>query len=101
MTRREELNKIFENVDESEKKLIDNLLDEVVFLENQMAELKKMKFISVHPKNPALQKKTEAAKLYKEDMQSYMNAIRILVGILHKIDKDAESELLEKLNEFE
>lgn len=101
MDRRTELNEIFLEVDESERKLVDRLLDEVVFLENQMIELKKLPFIATHPQNPNLQRKTEAAKLYKECSQSYMNAIRILVGILHKVDTSAEDELMKKLSEFE
>lgn len=100
MKRREELNEIFKDVDKNEKKLIDPLLDEIIFLEDQMTDLKKLPFISVHPKNSALQRKTEAAKLYKECSQSYMNAIRILCSILHKVDSSAEDELMKKLEEF-
>lgn len=100
MTRKEELDDIFKDIEENEKKLIDPLLQEVIFLEEQMMELKKMPFISVHPKNPSLQRKTEAAKLYKECSQSYMNAIRILCSILSKVESSAQDELLRKLSEF-
>lgn len=100
MTRREQLDDIFKNVEENEKELVNRLLDEVVFLEDKMAELKALPFVSVHPKNPALQKTTAAAKLYKECSQSYMNAIRILAGILHKVESSAEDELLKRLEEF-
>ena len=100
MDRREELNEIFKGIDVNIKKLVDPLIQEVIFLEDQMSELKKLPFISTHPKNPALQKKTEAAKLYKECSQSYMNAIRILCSILHKVDSSAEDDLLKKLEEF-
>ena len=100
MDRREELNVIFQNVADDEKQLIDRLLDEVVFLEDRMKELRALPFVNVHPKNPALQKTTAAAKLYKECSQSYMNAIRILAGILHKVDSSAEDELLKALSDF-
>lgn len=100
MTRREELDDIFKEVDPNEKKLVNRLIDEVVFLETQMISLKKLPFISINPKNSAQQKITPAAKLYKEHSQSYMNAIRILCSILHKIDSSAENELLQKLSEF-
>lgn len=100
MTRREELNEIFRDVDDNERQLIAKLLDEVVFLEGQMCELRKMPFIRVHPNNPAMQKPTVAAKQYKECSQSYMNAIRILCGILHKVDSSAQDELLKRLEEF-
>lgn len=101
MTRRQTLNEIFKAIDENERKLIEPLVDEVIFLEVQMQELKQMPFISIHPKNPALQKKTEAAKLYKECSQSYMNAIRILCSLLHKVDSSAQDELMKRLSEFE
>lgn len=101
MTRLEELNEIFKDVDDNEKQLIDPLLEEVIFLEEQMKELRQIPFISVHPKNPSLQRKTEAAKLYKECSQSYMNALRILCSILNKVESSAQDELLRKLSEFE
>ena len=100
MTRREKLTKIFENIDENEREIIDPLIDEVVYLENRMTELKQYPFLSVHPKNEHLQKQTAAAKQYKECSQSYMNAIRILCGVLHKADTSAEDELLKRLEEF-
>lgn len=100
MSRREELNEIFKDVDDSEKRLVNNLMDEVVSLEERMSELRGMPFIRVHPKNPAIQKVTPAAKLYKECSQSYMNAIRILSGILQKVETSAQDELLKRLEEF-
>lgn len=101
MNRREQLDNIFKNVDSSEKGLVDKLLDQVVFLEDQMTELKKFPFIKINPNNPSQQKITSAAKLYKECSQSYMNAIRILVNILRKVENSAADELLKRLKEFE
>ena len=101
MKREETLKEIFKDVDENEQQLIGPLLDEVIYLEEQMKYLRTLPQIQIHPKNNALQKKTEAAKLYKEYSQSYMNAIRILVGILHKVDSSAQDELLKRLAEFE
>ena len=100
-TRRNQLNEIFSDIDENERSLIDYLLDDVCFLEQEMTELKKMPFISVNPKNPAMQKSTAAAKQYKERSQSYMNAMRILVGILHKVESSEQNELLKRLEEFD
>lgn len=96
--RRKELDKIFKDV--KEKDLINPLLDEIVFLEKSMSDLKKVPFIKINPNNQNQQKITPAAKLYKEYSQSYMNAIRILVNILRKVDSSAADELLERLKEF-
>lgn len=100
MSRRAELDNIFKDVDENEKQLVSKLIDEVVFLEDQMSELKKLPFIRSHPKNHSIQKTTQAAKLYKECSQSYMNAIRILVNILRKVESSETNELLKRLEEF-
>ena len=101
MTRREQLNDIFKNVDEGQKQLIDPLLDEIVFLEQRMSELKKLPFVKVHPTDNTMQKTTSAAKLYKECSQSYMNAVRILSSILHKVESSAQDDLLKLLENFE
>ena len=100
LNRREQLAAIFEDIDESDKVLIDKLIDEIVFLENKMQEVKEMPFISVHPKKPALQKLTPASRLYKECTQSYMNAIRILESIIKKDEVSEQDELLKRLSEF-
>lgn len=100
ITRREELNEIFKDIDDNERKLISKLLDEIVFLEEQMINLKKVPFISINPKNSNLQKVTSAAKIYKECSQSYMNAIRILLNTLRKVESSAQDELLRRLEEF-
>jgi hypothetical protein len=70
----------------------EQLIDEIVFIEEQLRELKKLPFISVHPKNPALQKATPAAKLYKEMMQQYNNSLRLLFRLSGDINGDTEEE---------
>lgn len=99
--RREQLNEIFKNIDEPQKQLIDPLLDELVRLEVEIAELRKLPQLRVHPNNPGIQKLTPAARLLKMELQSYMNAVRILSGILNKIESTTLDELLEALKQFE
>ena len=98
--RKSELFEVFANVDEGQQKLVRKLINEVLFLENQMEELRKLPFISVHPNNPERQKSTAAAKQYKECSQSYMNAVRILLSILRNEDTQEQNELLARLQEF-
>lgn len=100
MTRREKLDEIFKDIDENKKDLISPLLDDVVFLEEQMEKLKKMPFIQVHPSDPTKQRVTKASKLYKEQSQSYMNAIHILSSLLNKQDTSAQNELLKRLQGY-
>ena len=89
MDRKEELFSLLRNraLDEPKAR---RLIDEIVFLEERMEELKKFPFISVNPKNPAQQKPTAAAKQYKEFLQQYNNSLRLLLRISGDIGDDVE-----------
>lgn len=90
MTRTEELKNIFKNIDENQKKLINNEIDELVFLENRLKELRKLPFIRVHPKNSEKQESTKASKMYKDLSQIYDNKIKIFLSLVQ--DKSDENE---------
>lgn len=98
MTRFEELTALCAELDNAAKTTTAPLLSEIVFLEEQLTELKKYPFISVNPKNPAQQKPTPASKQYKEFLQQYNNCIKILLGVLGKVDNVQTSPLREYLN---
>ena len=65
------------------------LVDDIIFLEGKLEELRKLPFLRTHPKDPTLQKATPAAKLYKEMLQQYNNSLRLLVRI---VGADAQTE---------
>ena len=92
MTRKEELTKIFENVEDT-KGIIMPLIDDVVFLEEQLSALRKMPFIKVHPDYPDIQKPTAASKQYKELLQQYNNCIKIMTSVIRKDAPEEESPL--------
>lgn len=92
MSRKEELMEIFANVEDT-KGIILPLIDDVVFLEEQLQELRKLPFIRVSKQDPSLQKATPAAKQYKELLQQYNNCIKILTGIIRKDAAEEESPL--------
>lgn len=96
MTRKEKLVEVFANIDSGQRELITQMIDEVLFLEKQMTELKKLPFIKTKPDNPSIQKTTPAAKLYKECSQSYMNTIRILLSIV-KQESESEADRLKQM----
>ena len=56
INRKEELQKVFSELDKSAKQIVFPMIDDVVFLEKQLAELKKYPFISINPANKAQQK---------------------------------------------
>lgn len=97
MTRKQELLKLFEQIDDK-KSVILPMIDDVVFLEDQLSALRKLPFLKVHPEYPDIQKPTAAAKQYKELLQQYNNCIKILTGILRKDAPEEESPLRAFLN---
>lgn len=97
MSRSEDLRNVFKDIDEGKRKVIDNLIDEAVFLETQMQELKKYPFIKFHPQNPNLQKITAAGKQYREFLQTYTNIIDKLARIL---GREADGEQASPLREY-
>lgn len=92
MNRRESLENIIKDIDPKLKVTISNLIDEIIFMEERMKELKKLPFIQIHPKDSSRQKLTSASKQYKDLSQSYMNSIRILISIVSKNDGSTEDD---------
>ena len=92
MTRKEELTKIFENVEDT-KGIIMPLIDDVVFLEEQLSALRKLPFIKVHPDYPDIQKPTAASKQYRELLQQYNQCIKIMTSVIRKDAPEEESPL--------
>ena len=89
MSRKEELLKY---VGEDLNELVTNLVDEMLFLEGKLAELKQYPFLQVHPKDAAVQRATPAAKQYKEFLQQYNNCIKIIESIIYKDKRLDETE---------
>ena len=96
MTRLEELHDKFKDIDDGKRTIVNNLIDEAVFLEEQLAELKKHPFIKFHPQNPNLQKITAAGKQYREFLQTYTN----IIDKLCRIYSNEETEEVSPLRAF-
>lgn len=92
--RKKKLLKVFEHV-EGLSEIIAPMVDDVVFLEARLEELRTLPFIRVNPSNPAEQKATPAGKQYKELLQQYNNCIKILCSVLNRSEGEDESPLRE------
>lgn len=91
MSRQEELEKLIcKNNDDKLK--AQQLIEEIVFLEEQMKELKRLPFIAINPKNPEQQRATPASKQYKEMLQQYNNSLRLLFKLSGDLSGDTEEE---------
>ena len=88
-------NDIIKIVPEDSLDLITDVIDEVIFLEGKLEELKKLPFIEIHPKNTMKQRNTPAAKLYKEFLQQYINCIKVIEAVIYR-DKRLEGEETEE-----
>lgn len=100
MDRKTELLNVFKDVDEAKKTIVLPLIDDVVFIEERLKELKKLPFIRVHPTNPSLQKHTDAGKQYKELLQQYNNCVKILLGAVSKGEEGQDSDLRRYFKEY-
>lgn len=92
MSRREQLVAI---VPEESLELVTSVIDDVIFLEDRLTELKKLPFIEVNPNNPMKQRSTPASKLYKEFLQQYINCIKMIEYVIYK-DKRLEGDEAEE-----
>lgn len=75
------------------------LITEMVYLEDQLDELRELPKIKVHPEDKTKQKATPAAKLYKEYLQQYTNIVRILMKATGTDETEEESPLRRWMNE--
>lgn len=93
MDRKQELLDIVCKNDKTNATKISQLVDEIIFLENNLIELRKLPFINVNPNNKAQQKATPASKQYKELLQQYTNALKVLFMLSGDNEETVESPL--------
>lgn len=95
MTRKEELMAIFEGSDENVSKIVNPMIDDLVFIEEQLVELRKQPFIRYHPNDPSIQKATAASKLYKDLLAQSKDIVRILCSQIHKGGSEGDESPLD------
>lgn len=96
MTRRQELEKIVYKPGTDNEIKAKQLIDEIIFLEVHMMDLRELPFIKVNPKNPTQQKATPAAKMYKEALQQYNNSLRLLFRLTGDMGESEEDSPLRR-----
>ena len=65
-------------VNDSNRTTILPLIDQMIYLENQLDYYRTLPMIKVNPNNPEQQKATPAAKQYKEFLQQYTNIVKVV-----------------------
>lgn len=94
MSRKEELLNVLDN-----DKTYEPLVDEMVYLEEELTKLRALPKIKIHPDDPARQKLTPAAKIYKDYLQQYVNVVKVLMKASGADEDDEESPLRKWVNE--
>ena len=82
-------------LNDANNSVVSPLIDEILYLEDQLNYLRDLPKIRVNPADKSQQKITPAWKMYKECVQQYLNAIKLLSGIT-KTDVDTEESPLRK-----
>lgn len=99
MTRKEELTKYFKDK-LGDITVIYPLIEKVVMLEEDLAELEKLPRSIVHPKNKNLVKEPPHFKMWKEKYQQYTNSIKVLQSFTRGTEEKEESPLRLYLKEL-
>ena len=96
MNRAEELIQIINKSGSQNDIKAKQLIEEIIFIENQLVELKKLPFITFNPNNPVQQKTTPASKQYKELFQQYNNSLRLLFRLSGDMGESEEESPLRR-----
>lgn len=84
MDKKKRINELNDFVGKDKVIFLGNLIEEIIFMEEQLEKLKKLPFIKVNPTNIEIQKKTEASKLYLSTMAQYTQDIKTLAYLAGK-----------------
>jgi len=103
MTELEKLKEIFTKVEPDKQKLVEKLIQDAAFLAGENDKLRdligQVGMIKIHPKDPSLQKSTEAGKQYLKNLQAYSLVIKTLNSILTKNSVDDDDDFDKFKNE--
>ena len=101
-TRKDELLSCFDNCSKETKIIVVRLIDEVINIETQLDELKKLPKYKQHPQHPEIIKPLPAFKMQKDLEQQYNIAIKNLHSMSVKAgDTKDESPLRKYLRGIE
>lgn len=92
MSRKEELKKHFKDKI-GDITVIEPLIDKVVMLEEDLAELEKLPRVITHPKNKTLVKEPPHFKMWKEKFQQYTLSIKVLQSFTRGTEEKENSPL--------
>lgn len=84
MDRKTELMEIFKDMGDNVKTLVTPMIDDLVFIEAQLVELRKYPFIKYHPEDPNRQMELPNYKVYKAMVSQQKDIVRFLSSLITK-----------------
>ena len=90
MDKKKRLSELSDFVGKDKVIFLKNLIDDIIYMEEKLEELKKLPFIKVNPKNLEQQKKTESSKLYLSLLAQYTQDIKALSYLAGKSGDEEE-----------
>lgn len=97
----ERLKELFAEVDKDKRTFAFDTIDEYVFFQKKVEELKRLPLIRCSIRNPERQQLTPAAKLIKEYSQVIDAKRGTLLRILNGLGGSAAEELFAKISDYE
>ncbi|MBQ1292403.1 MAG: hypothetical protein IIY21_00060 [Clostridiales bacterium] len=94
MTRKEELMEEVKN-----DLMLEPLINNLIYLEKELEHLIVLPKIKVDQTDPQRQKATPASKLYKEYLQQYINALKVVIRSAGIDQVEDDSPLVKWMNE--
>lgn len=94
MARKDELLVIFKALDGNVLKIAEPMIDDLVFIEEQLKELRTKPFIKYDPNDMSRQRLTPAGKLYKDLLAQEKDIVRILFTQLNKTGSEKDDSPL-------
>lgn len=100
-TRIEKLKEAFSSVPEDIRIMAEKLIEDAVFWEKQIEELRKYPQYVVHPNNPSLVKPSKISRQLERAQVQYTQIVKSLVTIYSRSGGADEEDLFDQmLNEF-
>jgi regulator of replication initiation timing len=89
---------IFAEVEQAKRQLVEGLIEDAAYLKAENWHLRQglavTGMVKVHPQYAEMQKPIEAAKQYRQNVNSYAVVIKTLNGVLNKNPLDDEDDPL-------
>lgn len=98
MILKQEFEKALNELPTEKRELASSILDDLIFIELQLCELRTKPFLKYHPTRPNISKTTPEARMYKDLLSQKNNLIRTLNNTLRSVAGDDGENPMDEFN---